>query len=122
MVTSSCTSGKKSTRVEHWELARAAPRNKSSNLEGLGHDGGLHTSQTLSAAQESIVVNSGSGLGNTTLPEEDNAAESSSPEDSSSPCDAAIDIGSSGGAPNETTGPHGKGQHAQLEAPQLAVG
>ncbi len=57
-----------------------------------------------SAARESIAVSSGSDLGNDTLPDRGSAAESSSPEPSS-PSDAAIDILSSAGAPNEMLGP-----------------
>ncbi len=58
----------------------------------------------LSAARESIAVSSGSDSGNATLPDGGRAAESSSPEPSSSP-DAAIDIPPSAGAPNEMLGP-----------------
>ncbi len=58
----------------------------------------------LSAARESIAVSSGSDSGNATLPDGGSAAESSSPEPSSSP-DAVIDIPSSAGAPNEMLGP-----------------
>ncbi len=52
----------------------------------------------------SIAVSSGSDSGNATLPDGGSAAESSSPEPSSSP-DAVIDIPSSAGAPNEMLGP-----------------
>ncbi len=58
----------------------------------------------LSADRESIAVSSGSDSGNATLPDRGSAADSSSPEPSSSP-DAAIDILSSAGAPNEMLGP-----------------
>ncbi len=58
----------------------------------------------LSAARESIAVSSGSDSGNATLPDGGSAAESSSPEPSSSP-DAVIDNPSSAGAPNEMLGP-----------------
>ncbi len=46
----------------------------------------------------------GSDSGNATLPDGGSAAESSSPEPSS-PSDAAIDILSSAGAPNDMLGP-----------------
>ncbi len=83
------------------------PRNHSSNLEGSGRGGGIHTSPTFSAARESIAVISGSGSDNATTPEGGNAAESSSPEREGSPSDAATDIWSSGEAPKETGGvPH----------------
>ncbi len=58
----------------------------------------------LSAARESIAVSSGSDSGNATLPDGGSAAESSSPEPSSSP-DAVIESLSSAGAPNEMLGP-----------------
>ncbi len=51
----------------------------------------------LSAARESIAVSSGSDTGNATLPDRGSAAESSSPEPSSSSY-AAINILSSAGA------------------------
>ncbi len=69
--------------------------------QGLGRD---DHSPMLSAARESIAVSSGSDSGNATLPDGGSAAESSSPEPSSSP-DAVIEIPSSAGAPNEMLGP-----------------
>ncbi len=104
MVTSSCTSGKKGIRVGGWEPAHAAPRYQSSNLNGSGHSGSLHSSPTALTARESIAVKSGSGSDDATLRKGGNAAESSSP-DSSSASDAAINIWSSGRAPNEMAGP-----------------
>ncbi len=71
--------------------ARPPKRNHTSNLEWLGCGGGFHTSPMFSAARESIAVISGSGSDNVTTPEVRNAAESSSPEQESSPSDAAID-------------------------------
>ncbi len=56
------------------------------------------------AQQCCIAVSSGSDSGNATLPDGGSAAESSSPEPSSSP-DAVIEIPSSAGAPNEMLGP-----------------
>ncbi len=54
-VSSSCTSGREAPGAGRWEPAQATPRT-SSNLEGSGHGGFLHSSPTLSAARESIVV------------------------------------------------------------------
>ncbi len=103
LVTSSCTSGKNGTGGGCRRSA-CAPRNQSSSLERSGEGGGLQCSPTLSAARESIAVSSGSYSGIATLPDGGSAAESSSPEPSSSP-DAVIDILSSAGAPNEMLGP-----------------
>ncbi len=103
LVTSSCTSGKKGTGGG-CRLLACAPRNQSSSLERSGEGGVLQCSPTLSAARESIAVSSGSESGNATLPDGGSTAESSSPEPSSSP-DAAIDVLSSAGAPNEMLGP-----------------
>lgn len=72
-------------------------------FEHSGDGKAFHCSPTLSAARKSIAVSSGSDLGNATFPEGGNAAESSSPEPSSS-LNAVIDILSSAGAPNETLG------------------
>ncbi len=83
-----------------------APEASPNQLEYLGVEspfsrkGGLQCSPTLSAARESIAVSSGSDSGNATLPDRGSAAESPSPEPSSSP-DAAIDILSFAGAPNK---------------------
>ncbi len=54
----------------------------------------------LQSALHCIAVSSGSDSGSATLPDGGNAAESSSPEPSSSP-DEVIDILSSAGAPNQ---------------------
>lgn len=85
---------------KHWEPARSDPRNQSSSLDGLGHDGGFHKSPMLSVAWESMAIISESDWDNTTSPEGGSAAASSSPTD------AAIHIWSSAGAPKETTGNH----------------
>ncbi len=76
------------------------PINQLSSLERSGEGGGLQCSPTLSAAQESIAVSSGSDSGNATLPDGGSVAESLYPEPSSSP-DAAIVVLSSAGAPNK---------------------
>ncbi len=103
-VSSSCTSGKKGTGVGPWEPSQATPRNQSSNLEGSGHGGGLHSSQTLSATRASIATIYGSESGTADHPESGNGTEPSSPDWFDSPFDAAIDIRSSGGAPKDTSG------------------
>ncbi|XP_042590786.1 2-oxoglutarate and iron-dependent oxygenase domain-containing protein 3-like [Cyprinus carpio] len=101
LVTSSCTSGK----------------------NGTGDGGAFHGSPTLLAARASIAVSSGSDSGNAALPEGGNAAESSSPEPSSSP-DAVIDIRSSAGGPDEVLGPtlsaHQHSHHGTPEARQCS--
>ncbi len=56
LVSSPCTSGKRGTGAGCWEPAQTTSRNQSSNLEGSGHGGSLHSSPTLSAARESIAV------------------------------------------------------------------
>ncbi len=63
-----------------------------------------HSSPTLSAARASIATISGSVSGTADRPEGGSGAESSSPDRSGSPSDAAIDIRSSGGAPKDTSG------------------
>ncbi|XDV26099.1 hypothetical protein PO909_029887 [Leuciscus waleckii] len=80
-----------------------APRNQSSNRDSSGHDGEFQTSPTTSAALFSIADISGSGSGSVAFPEGGNGAESSCPGHSS-PSNTAMDILSSGRAPNETTG------------------
>ncbi len=67
--------------------------------------GGVHASSPdLAAARESTAVNSGSDSAAAATPEGCSFAESSSSEDDCPSTDAAIDIWSSIGAPNETLG------------------
>ncbi len=103
-VSSSCTSGKKWIRVGHGREPRPVPRNQSSSREGSGL-GGVHTSSPmLTAARESMAFNSGSDSAVATTPKGGSPAKSLSSEDDSPSPDAAIDIWSSIGAPNETLG------------------
>ncbi len=60
-VSSSCTSGRKGTRVERGCEPRPAPRNQSSSREGSGLGGLLTSSPILTAARASMAVSSGSG-------------------------------------------------------------
>ncbi len=82
-VSSSCTSGKKCTGAERGCEPRPALKNQSFSREGLGLGRLLTFSPILKAARASMAVNSGSG-----------AYVSPS-------ADAAINILSLGGAPNE---------------------
>ncbi len=67
-VSSSCTSGKKGTRVGHGCEPRPTPRNQSSNREGSGLGGLLTSSPMLAAARASMAVSSGSGAAVATTP------------------------------------------------------
>ncbi len=100
-VSSSCTSGKKGTGVGRGCEPRPAPRNQSSNREGSGLGGLLTSSPMLAAARASMAVSSGSGAAVATTPEGGSPTAPSSSEDVSPSPDAAIDILSSGGAPND---------------------
>ncbi len=100
-VSSSCTSGKKGTGVGRGCEPRPAPRNQSSNHEGSGLGGLLTSSPMLAAARASMTVSSGSGAAVATTPEGGSPTAPSSSEDVSPSPDAAIDILSSGGAPND---------------------
>lgn len=55
LVSPSCISAKNGTRAGCCEPARTIPKSQLSNLEGLGHGGGLQSSPTLMAAWESIA-------------------------------------------------------------------
>ncbi len=102
LVTSSCTSGKKGTGGGCRRSACAPGTNHPALSAREKAD--AYSAARCSAARESIAVSSGSDSGNATLPDGGSAAESSSPEPSSSP-DAVIDNPSSAGAPNEMLGP-----------------
>ncbi len=78
-------------------------------MKGAIHDfvssGGLVTSSPmLMAARASMAVSSGSGAAVATTPEESSPTAPSSSEDVSPSPDAAIDILSTDGAPNEMLG------------------
>ncbi len=103
-VSSSCTSGKKGTGAEHGCEPRPAPRNQSSSREGSGLGGLLTSSPILTAAQASMAVSSGSGVAVATTPEGGSPTAPSSSEDVNPSPDAAIDILSTDGAPNEMLG------------------
>ncbi len=100
-VSSSCTSGKKGTGVERGCEPRSAPRNQSSCREGSGLGGLLTSSPILMAARASMAVSSGSGAAMATTPEGGSPTAPSSSEDVNPSPDAAIDILSTDGAPNE---------------------
>lgn len=89
----------------HVPPGRKEPGNQSSNRKPSGQGRGFHSSPMLAAARECMAVNSGSDSTCATLPEVGSTSESSSPEDSSPPSNATIDIWSSTGAPNEMLGP-----------------
>ncbi len=100
-ISSSCTSGKKGTGAEHGCEPRPTPRNQSSSREGSGL-GGLMTSNLIqTAARASMAVSSGSGAVVATTPEGGSPTAPSSSENVSPSPDAAIDIRSADGAPNE---------------------
>ncbi len=99
-VSSSCTSGKKSTRADRGHGLRPALRNQSSSHEGSGLGGLVTSIPTLKATRASIAVSSGSSSAVATKSEGGCPTEPSSSEDDSPSPDAAIKISSSGGAPN----------------------
>ncbi len=103
-VSSSCTSGKKGTGVERGCEPRLAPRNQSSSREGLGLGGLLTSSPILTPVWASMGVSSGSGAAVATTPEGGSPTAPSSSEDVNPSSDAAIDILSTDGAPNEMLG------------------
>ncbi len=103
-VSSSCASGKKGTGVERGCEPRPAPRNQSSSREGSGLGGLLTSSPILTAARASMAVSSGSGAAVATTPEGGSPTAPSSSEDMNPSPDAAIDILSTDGAPNEMLG------------------
>ncbi len=104
LVSSSCTSGKKGTRAGRGCEPRPAPRNQSSSCEGSGLGGLLTSSPMLTAARASMAVSSGSGAAVATTPEGGSPTALSSSEDVNPSPDAAIDILSTDGAPNEMLG------------------
>ncbi len=83
---------------------RPAPRNQSSSREGSGLGGLLTSSPMLTAPRASMAVSSGSGAAVATTPEGGSPTAPSSSEDVSPSPDAAIDILSADGAPNEMLG------------------
>ncbi len=101
-VSSSCTSRKKGTGAERGSELRPAPRNQSSSREGSGLGGLLTSSPILTAARASMAASSGSGAVVATTPEGGSPTAPSSSEDVNP--DAAIDILSTDGAPNEMLG------------------
>ncbi len=94
--------GKRGTGAEHGCEPRPAPRNLSSSREGSGL--GVLLSPILTAARASLAVCSGSGATVAKTPEGDCPTSPSSSEDVSPSPDAAIDMLSSDGAPNEMLG------------------
>ncbi len=104
LVSSSCTSGKKGTGAGRGCELRPAPRNQSSSREGSGLGGLLTSSPMLTAARASMAVSSGSGAAVATTPEGGSPTAPSSSEDVNPSPDAAIDILSTDGAPNEMLG------------------
>ncbi len=83
---------------------RPAPRNQSSSREGSGLGGLLTSSPMLTAARASMAVSSGYGAAVATTPEGGSPTAPSSSEDVNPSSDAAIDILSTDGAPNEMLG------------------
>ncbi len=81
-----------------------APRNQSSSREGSGLGGLLTSSPMLTAARASMAVSSGSGAAVATTPEGGSSTAPSSSEDVNPSPDAAIDVLSADGAPNEMLG------------------
>ncbi len=104
LVSSSCTSGKKGTGAGRGCEPRPAPRNQSSSREGSGLGGLLTSSPMLTAARASMAVSSGSDAAVATTPEGGSPTAPSSTEDVNPSPDAAIDILSTDGAPNEMLG------------------
>ncbi len=104
LVSSSCTSGKKGTGAGRGCEPHPAPRNQSSSREGSGLGGLLTSSPMLTAAGASMAVSSGSGAAVATTPEGGSPTAPSSSEDVNPSPDAAIDILSTDGAPNEMLG------------------
>ncbi len=104
LVSSSCTSGKKGTGAGRGCEPRPAPRNQSSSREGSGLGGLLTSSPMLTAARASMAVSSGSGAAVATTPEGGSPTAPSSSEDVNPSPNAAIDILSTDGAPNEMLG------------------
>ncbi len=104
LVSSSCTSGKKGTGAERGCEPRPATINQSSSREGSGLGGLLTSSPMLTAARASMAVSSGSGAAVATTPEGGSPTAPSSSEDVNPSPDAAIDILSTDGAPNEMLG------------------
>ncbi len=96
------------TSASHPEKPIVQPR-------GFGTRWRFPLEPTLSAARASIATISGSVSGTADHPEGGSGAESSSPDRSGSPSDAAIDIRSSGGAPKDTSG-------TPLEGPASSLG
>ncbi len=103
-VSSSCTSGKKGTGAGRGFEPCPAPRNQSSSREGSGLGGLLTSSPMLTAARASMAVSSGSGAAVATTPEGGSPTAPSSSKDVSPSPDAAIDILSTDGTPNEMLG------------------
>ncbi len=103
-VSSSCTSGKKGTGVERGCELRPALRNQSSNCEGSGLGVLLTSSPILTAALAIMAVSSGSGAAVATTSEGGSPTAPSSSEDVNPSPEAAIDILSTDGAPNEMLG------------------
>ncbi len=95
---------KKGTGAECGYEPCPAPRNQSSSREGSGLGGLLTSSPILTAAWASMAVSSGSGAAVATTPEGSSPTAPSSSEDVSPSPDAAIDILSSDGAPNQMLG------------------
>ncbi len=86
------------------ERHRGTLINQSSSREGSGLGGLLTSSPMLTAARASMAVSSGSGAEVATTPEGGSPTPPSSSEDVSPSPDAAIDILSADGAPNEMLG------------------
>ncbi len=103
-VSSSCTSGKKGIGAGRGCEPRPAPRNQSSSREGSGLGGLLTSSPMLTATRASMAVTSGSGAAVATTPEGGSPTAPSSSEDVRPSPDAAINILSTDGAPNEMLG------------------
>ncbi len=80
---------------------RPAPRNQSSSREGSGLGGLLTSSPMLTAARASMAVSFVSSAAVATTPEGGSPTAPSSSEDVNPSPDAAIDILSTDGAPNE---------------------
>ncbi len=88
----------------HAPLGRKAPEKPIVQPRGLGTGRSVDLQPMLTAARASMAISSGSGAAVATTPEGGSPTAPSSIEDVSPSPDAAIDILSTDGAPNEMLG------------------